>query len=93
MFETVGLFNTDFRIVADKDWLLRSVIAKQLPILYIGIPVCYFLAGGISCQYRNEYFFEDSWIIQQYRDNPTDKTINTFEFKNGNTTIVNNPIS
>jgi glycosyltransferase involved in cell wall biosynthesis len=70
LFETVGNFNTDFRIVADKDWLLRSIIGKELPILYVRMPICYFLAGGISCQYRNEYFFEDSSIIRQYLHNP-----------------------
>ncbi len=66
LFETVGLFNTDFRIVADKDWLLRAIIGKKIPITYVEMPVCYFLAGGVSCQYRNEYFFEDSRIIWQY---------------------------
>ena len=73
LFETVGLFNTKFTILADKDWLLRSIIGKGLPIMYIGMPVCYFLAGGISCQYRNEYFFEDSRIIRDYLDNPVIK--------------------
>jgi glycosyltransferase involved in cell wall biosynthesis len=70
LFETVGLFNTNFTILADKDWLLRSIIGKRLPILYMGMPMSYFLAGGISCQYRNEYFFEDSRIIRDYLDHP-----------------------
>jgi len=70
LFEIMGNFNTDFRIVADKDWLLRSIIGKELPILYVRMPICYFLAGGISCQYRNEYFFEDSSIIRHYLHNP-----------------------
>ena len=70
LFEIVGLFNTNFTIIADKDWLLRSIIGNELPIMYIGMPISYFLAGGISCQYRNEYFFENSRIIRDYLDNP-----------------------
>ena len=73
LFETVGLFNPDYKILADKDWLLRSIIGKGLPIMYIEMPISYFLAGGISCQYRNEYFFEGSRIIRDNVVNPVIK--------------------
>lgn len=69
LFETIGLFNTNFTILADKDWLLQSIIGKGLPIVYTGMPICYFLAGGISCQFRNQYFFENTKIIKKYLHN------------------------
>lgn len=69
LFKRIGQFNTHFTILADKDWLLRSILDEGLQITYLQLPVAYFLAGGISCQYRDQYFFEDSNIIKRYLNN------------------------
>jgi len=48
--ETVGLFNTDYRIALDTDWLLR---AKFLKVYFKKIPsLTYMQIGGVSFKYK-----------------------------------------
>lgn len=51
LFDEIGIFDTQYKISADYDWLLRAVtLGKRIE--HITKPVCYFSSGGISD--RNE---------------------------------------
>ncbi len=56
-FETVGLFDTSYRILADKDWLFRF-IEKGLSYRHSGIVVCDWDTRGIS---SNVLLFTQEW--------------------------------
>ncbi|HQD27131.1 glycosyltransferase family 2 protein [Methanoculleus thermophilus] len=47
-FTKYGGFNTNYKIYADFDWLLRVLIGSGQSMKYIGIPVVYYLKGGES---------------------------------------------
>lgn len=48
LFDAVGMFNTDYIISADYDWVLRCLIHQRIKPMRIGIPICHYLLGGLS---------------------------------------------
>ena len=65
VFLKCGKFNTDYRIYADFDWLLRALIKYKQKMKYIGIPVVYYLKGGVSETNSDNYYFERVEVIRR----------------------------
>lgn len=47
-FKKCGNFNTEYKIVSDRDWLLRAFLKEKLQSKYVDIPVALFAQGGLS---------------------------------------------
>jgi glycosyltransferase len=71
VFDTVGLFNADLRIVGDHDWILRALLQHQLKAGYLSQPVAVFSLGGISNHrdYRELHHQERQQLLSQYFPN------------------------
>jgi len=67
-FAKCGKFNTDYKIFADFDWLLRVLVKFDQKISYIGIPIAYYLKGGKSENHGGRYNYERIEIIQKNID-------------------------
>lgn len=66
VFERCGYFDTKFKIFSDFDWLIRCLIKHEVKINKIELPITYYLRGGISDNYCNEYMYEKYEIITKY---------------------------
>ena len=64
-FIKCGNFNSNYKVYGDLDWLLRALIKSKLKMIYIGIPIAYYLKGGISETNRNKHYFEWLEITQK----------------------------
>ena len=64
-FVKCGNFNTDYKIYADFDWLLRALVKFGQKMSYIGIPIAYYLKGGESESHGDKYDYERIEIIQE----------------------------
>ncbi len=67
-FARCGKFNTDYKIYADFDWLLRVVVKCGEKMSYIGIPIAYYLKGGESESHGGRYNYERIEILQKNID-------------------------
>ena len=65
IFIKCGNFNTDYKIYADFDWLLRALIGFRKKISYIDIPIANYLKGGESESHGSKYNYERTEIIQK----------------------------
>lgn len=65
-FVKCGKFNTDYKIFADYDWLLRALVKGGQKMSYIGIPIVYFLQGGESEVHDHKYYYEKVETIQKH---------------------------
>ncbi len=65
VFVRCGGFNTDYKIYADFDWLLRALIASGQKMRYIGIPVVYYLRGGESESRIIRNYYEKVKVIRK----------------------------
>lgn len=63
-FLKCGKFDTDYKIYADFDWLLRALIAGQ-NMRYLGMPVVYYLKGGESESRIVRDYFEKIKVIRK----------------------------
>lgn len=66
VFEKCGQFDINYRIFADLDWLLRSLISCHCSIEYIPKPFVYYLRGGLSDIQIRQYQSERINIILKY---------------------------
>lgn len=64
-FDKCGIFNTDYKIYADFDWLLRVLVTSRKNMRYIGIPVAYYLKGGESESHIVKDYFEKIKVIRE----------------------------
>ncbi|WP_292517446.1 glycosyltransferase family 2 protein [Methanoculleus sp.] len=64
-FTKYGEFNTNYKIYADFDWLLRVLIGSGRSTTYIGIPVVYYLKGGESENQIIANYLEKIKVIQK----------------------------
>jgi len=63
-FTECGEFNTDYKIYADFDWLLRVLVKFRKKMSYIGIPIAYYLKGGANEIQGSKYNYERIEAIQ-----------------------------
>ena len=55
LFEKVGFFDTNYRIVADYDWILRALVKNKGTSEYLGLPITIFAEGeGMSTNPKNK---------------------------------------
>jgi glycosyltransferase involved in cell wall biosynthesis len=70
IFKKTGLFNTNYRVYADLDWVLNCVIDKKICIHYANLNMCYYLMGGFnninSKRYKKERFSIKNKYITKY---------------------------
>lgn len=59
VFDSIGLFNEKYRIIADKDWLFRAFI-KKFKYHYLDIDVTVWEQNGFSSNNQTLYNFESS---------------------------------
>ncbi|GBC63749.1 glycosyltransferase [Desulfonema ishimotonii] len=52
VFETIGEFNTLYKICADREWLLRAVKAHKFELSYMNTPTSVFDRHGVSSRQR-----------------------------------------
>lgn len=64
-FERLGLFDTQFQINADYDWLLR-VFRSGAPFKYLGIPISYYDDMGLSAREQVKLKAERVLVRNQY---------------------------
>ncbi len=70
-FNTIGYFNTQFKIVADRAWLLKSSIMK-LPSQYLPINICIWDQNGFST--RNSVLsIKENLLLQRFYFNPFER--------------------
>jgi glycosyltransferase involved in cell wall biosynthesis len=48
LFDRIGLFDDDFTIAADYEFLLRAVLRHKVPKVYLNAPLIIFARGGMS---------------------------------------------
>ena len=55
LFEKIGNFDTQYRIVADYDWIIRAMIQFKASCSYLDIPITIFADGeGASSNPKNQ---------------------------------------
>lgn len=47
-FKKCGCFNTEYKIVGDREWLFRALLKEKITSKYIDIPFALFTKGGVS---------------------------------------------
>lgn len=66
LFNRIGLFNEEYCINSDYDWLLRAFNEKKIIIKYIDLAVAYYRLGGLSSQASIELMYnERKKIVKQ----------------------------
>jgi len=65
VFAKCGNFNTDYKIYADFDWLLRALGKFEQKMSYIGIAIAYYLKGGESEIHGGKYNYERIEVMQK----------------------------
>lgn len=70
-FEKCGNFSTEYKIVSDRDWLLKAFLRHKLKSKYVGIPVALFTQGGLSNneKYENLHAQERQRMKKAYFNN------------------------
>lgn len=66
VFEECGFFDTVYELYGDYDWLIRSLIKYNKKIMYMDIPVVYFLEGGFCNKYCRKFGDERFDISTKY---------------------------
>jgi hypothetical protein len=66
LFETIGNFDTQFSVFADRDWLFRCLFRHHEKIMYVKLPVCYYLTGGFSSLKKGKFFHEKTRLLLKY---------------------------
>lgn len=66
VFDTVGAFNTSYKICADLDWLLRC-IDRKVSFKYVPEAIAYYAAGGESDKNVALRHRERAAILRNYR--------------------------
>jgi len=66
LFREYGLFDTGFRIYGDLDWFLRCILGKGARVVHIGIPISYYLRGGLSETQRERRFLEKTTVYDRH---------------------------
>lgn len=67
VFDSCGLFSTDFTIVSDFEWMLRAILKFGVSLQYIGMPIILFASGGASsAKYAQVHDCERSEVLSQY---------------------------
>lgn len=66
VFDRCGYFDTEFKIFSDFDWLIRCLTRCNIKIKKVELPITYYLRGGLSENYCNEYIHEKYEIITKY---------------------------
>ena len=66
LFRTIGIFDTQFSVFADRDWLFRCLFRNNEKIKHIDLPVCYFLTGGFSSRQDARFFREKTRLLLKY---------------------------
>jgi glycosyltransferase len=66
--ETVGLFDDKLKAAGDYDWMIRALVIKQLPAVYLRRMVAVFASGGISSNpdYATEFRSEMNSVLHRY---------------------------
>jgi glycosyltransferase involved in cell wall biosynthesis len=54
LFEMIGLFDLQYKICADYDWLLKAFLKSKSPFLYFNRIIAYFHYGGMHAQFEKE---------------------------------------
>lgn len=54
LFEKIGLFNLQYKICADYDWLLKVFLKSKYPVFYFDRIIAYFYYGGRHFQWEDE---------------------------------------
>lgn len=67
-FVKCGKFNTDYKIYADLDWLLRALVRFGQKMNYINVSIAYYLKGGASESIGCKYHCERIEIVQKNVD-------------------------
>lgn len=83
LFEKVGNFNTNYRIVADYDWILRSLVQFKANCSYLGFPITMFADGeGASSNPKNKAFHKKERAeVQKKYFSPLMIVISNFLYK------------
>jgi glycosyltransferase involved in cell wall biosynthesis len=64
-FNSLGTFNTDYKLLADREWLLRARLLK-LGFQYIPVNICIWETSGFSSNNLNLYNLENVRLQQSY---------------------------
>lgn len=62
LFETLGLYRADFRILADYEFTAHA-FHEKIPFVNTGITVCRYLGGGISTQKKQKAVIKKEYDI------------------------------
>lgn len=77
LFDKIGLFNENYKILGDYDWNCRALIKFKIPFQYLNIITAYFIADGISTKasFRDLRRIEEKQIKETYFSNKTSKSL------------------
>lgn len=83
LFEKVGNFDTQYRIVADYDWIIRALVKNKASCKYLDMPITIFAEGeGASSNPKNQEFHKkERKEVQHKYFSPLMITVSNFLYK------------
>lgn len=66
VFASAGIFDVNYRISADREWVLRVLKKHRFEIFYSDLPICVFDLFGVSSRQRLQLRWENMRINHRY---------------------------
>lgn len=83
LFDKVGIFDTQYKIVADYDWVIRALVQFKASCKYLDMPITVFADGeGASSNPKNKEFHKNERkSVQKKYFSPLMITVSNFLYK------------
>lgn len=70
IYEEIGTYDETFRLLGDYDFMYRAVNVKKVPVLYVPVPVAFYLEDGLSDRYVYRCLKDELKVKCRYGQNP-----------------------
>ncbi len=89
LFEKIGLFDIQYKIAADYDWILRALVKNRATCSYLDMPITIFAQGeGVSSNTENKCFQKQERIsVQRKYFSKIMIVVSNFWYKSMRTTL------
>lgn len=65
LYDTIGSFDVEYKIIADRDWVLKS-IKTGAKWLYVNMFICYYDRNGVSADITKRHVEADRFVTNNY---------------------------
>lgn len=69
LFDTAGLYNPEYKIAADYDWLCRALLLHDAGCVYLPLDMVEMSSGGLSGLWKNRLWFTNLDKLRSLRAN------------------------